>query len=131
MKTKEFISAAIIGCSTAIIVYEAGEKICNWFDRRRRKRKIIENIKEDGVEEFINFIEDTKENILKNPGKYGEVNLKKILKLKEDILKKDLDKYSDEDLKGILKLTYYFKIYKNVNDIIDILEKSLQEKGEK
>jgi uncharacterized membrane protein YhiD involved in acid resistance len=107
--SKEFINAAIIGCSTAIIVYEAGEKICNWFDRRRRKRKIIENIK-DKEEEFNNFVEEIKEE---------KINLK------------DLDKYSDEKLKRIFELTYYFKIYKNLNDIIDILERSLQEKGEK
>ena len=36
---KEFINTAIIGCSTAIIVYEASIKICNWFDRRWRKKK--------------------------------------------------------------------------------------------
>ena len=107
MKTnaKEFINAALIGCSTAIIVYEASVKICDRLDRKRRKKKIIENIKEE-VKEFNDF---TKENI----------NLK------------DLDKYSDEKLKRVLELTYYFKINKYLNDIIDILKKSQEEKGEK
>ena len=106
---KEFINAAIIGCSTAIIVYEASVKICNWLDRRWRKKKIIENIKDED-EEFNNFAEEVKEE---------KINLK------------DLDKYSDEKIKRVWELTCYFKIYKNINDIIDILKKSQEEKGEK
>ena len=107
---KNFINATLIGVllggSAAIIVYETGVKIGDWFDRRRRKKKIIENIK-DKEEEFNNFVEEAKEE---------KINLK------------DLDKYSDKKIKRILELTYYFKIYKNINNVIDILKESQEKK---
>ena len=102
---KSFIIAiaAIIACQT-------GSKIYDWFERKRKKKKIIENIK-DEEEEFNNFAEEVKEE---------KINLR------------DLDKYSDEKLKRILELTCYFKINKGVENIIDILKKSQEKKkGEK
>ena len=69
--------------------------------------KLLENIK-DEEEEFNNFAEEVKEE---------KINLK------------DLDKYSDKKIKKVWELTCYFKIYKNVNDIIDILKNHKKRKG--
>jgi hypothetical protein len=98
----------IINAALMVIVYEASERIFDWLERKRRIRKIVENI--DKEEEFTNFAEI--EGV--------RVNLK------------DLDKYSDEKLMRVLELTYYFNICKGVNNIINILKKSQEKKkGEK